>query len=106
MRISRFMSSSTSSSDGRMRASAASNESGVTSSARKSPLLSVSQTRPIGAVFFLGKLAASKMESDFSGSSDVSVSVPGVTIRETSRSIMPLAPGVLPFCSTITTLSP
>ena len=75
-----------------------------TSSARKSPFESVSQTKPKGSAFFLGQSIARSVESDFSGRSDVSVRVPGVTMRDTLRSIMPL-PGV-PICSTMTTLSP
>ena len=48
---------------------------------------------------------ASRMASAFSGKSAVSVSVPGVMIRETLRSIEPFFCG-WPTCSTITTLSP
>ena len=86
-----------------MRASALSKDSGGTDSARKSPFESVSHTNPQGP-FFFGKSTARSTASDFSGRSAESVSVPGVTIREMRRSIMPLPGGLI--CSTITTDSP
>ncbi len=49
---------------------------------------------------------ASSMDSALSGSSSLSVSVPGVTTRTTLRSTGPLAAPTSPTCSQIATDSP
>ncbi len=74
--------------------------------ARISPAESVSHAMPIAPLRRVGGASASSGAFDLSLSSDVSVSVPGVTTRTTLRSTGPLLVAGSPICSQIATLSP
>ena len=88
-----------------MRATSPAKLAAGTSDARKSPFESVSQTKPQAPSFLAGGSSARSTASSFSGRRLVSVSVPGVMMREIFLTIVAALPGS-PCCSTITTLSP
>ncbi len=87
-----------------MRASQVPSSACVHSASCTTPWVTDSQARPQRAR--APWCTASSMDSLLSGSSSLSVSVPGVTTRTTLRSTGPLPAPTSPTCSAIATDSP